>query len=99
MHRTRVLLTAALLVAGSFHIAAAQTSTTAPAATAAPAKTDAKTDAKPSRMHLTMQKLKEMRATWKANKPKYKACRAEVKRQGLAGDDRWFFIQDCMNKT
>jgi hypothetical protein len=95
MHRTRVLLTAALLVAGSFHIAAAQTSTTAPAATAAPAKTDAK----PSRMHLTMQKLKEMRATWLANKPKYKACRTEVKRQGLTGDDRWFYIQDCMNKT
>jgi hypothetical protein len=103
MHRTRVLLTAALLVAGSFHIAAAQTTTTAPAATAAPAKTDtktdAKTDAKPSRMKLTMQKLKEMRAAWLANKPKYKACRAEVKRQGLTGDDRWFFIQDCMNKT
>ena len=95
MHRTRVLLTAALLVAGSFHIAAAQTSTTAPTTTAAPAKTDAK----PSRMHLTMQKLREMRATWKANKPKYKACRTEVKRQGLTGDDRWFFIQDCMNKT
>jgi hypothetical protein len=99
MHRTRVLLTAALLVAGSFHIAAAQTSTAAPAATAAPATTDAKTDAKSSRMHLTMQKLKEMRATWLANKPKYKACRVEVKRQGLTGDDRWFFIQDCMNKT
>lgn len=98
MHRTRVLLTAALLVVGSFDIAAAQTST-APAATAAPAKTDAKPEAKPSRMHLTMQKLKEMRATWLANKPKYKACRAEVKRQGLTGDDRWFFIQDCMNKT
>ena len=94
MHRTRVLLTAALLVAGSFHIAAAQTST-APAATAAPAKPDAK----PSRMHLTMQKLKEMKATWQANRPKYKACRTEVKKQGLVGDDRWFFIQDCMNKT
>jgi len=88
MHRTRVLLTAALLVAGSFHIAAAQTSTAAPAATTA----------KPSRMHLTMQKLKEMRATWKANKPKYKACRAEVKSKGLTGDDRWFYIEDCMNK-
>ena len=89
MHRTRVLLTAALLVAGSCHIAAAQTSTAAPAAT----------EAKPSRMHLTMQKLREMKATWKANRPKYKACRAEVKKQGLTGDDRWFFIQDCMSKT
>jgi len=95
MHRTRVLLTAALLVAGSFHIAAAQTTTTVPAATAAPATTDAK----PSRMKLTIQKLKEMKATWAANKPKLKACRSEVKRQGLTGDDRWFYIQDCMNKT
>ena len=99
MHRTRVLLTAALLAAGSFHIAAAQTTTTAPAATAAPAKTGTAPDAKPSRMHLTMQKLKEMKATWAANKPKLKACRKEVKRQGLIGDDRWFYIQDCMNKT
>jgi hypothetical protein len=34
-----------------------------------------------------------------ANKPKLKACRAEVKKQGLIGDDRWFYIQDCMNKS
>jgi hypothetical protein len=50
-------------------------------------------------MHLTMQKLKEMKAKWAANKPKLKACRAEVKKQGLTGDDRWFYIEDCMNKT
>jgi hypothetical protein len=95
MHRTRVLLTAALLVAGSFHIAAAQTSTTAPAATAAPATTDAK----PSKMKLTLEKLKEMKTKWSANRPKLKACRAEVKSKGLTGDDRWFYIEDCMNKT
>jgi len=95
MHRTRVLLTAALLVAGSFHIAAAQTSTTAPAATAAPATTDAK----PSKMKLTLEKLKEMKTKWLANRPKLKACRAEVKSKGLTGDDRWFYIEDCMNKT
>ena len=88
MHHPRVLLTAALLVAGSFHSAVAQT-TTAPAAT----------DAKPTRMKLTMQKLKEMKAAWQANKPKLKACRVEVKKQGLTGDDRWFYIQDCMSKT
>jgi hypothetical protein len=96
MHRNCVLLAAALVVAG-VHAASAQSSTapaTAPAATA-----PASTEAKPSRMKLTMQKLKQMRATWLANKPKYKACRVEVKRQGLTGDDRWFFIQDCMNKT
>ena len=95
MHRTRVLLTAALLVAGSFHIAAAQTSTTAPAPTAAPATTDAK----PSKMKLTLEKLKEMKTKWSANRPKLKACRAEVKSKGLTGDDRWFYIEDCMNKT
>ena len=95
MHRTRVLLTAALLVAGSFHIAAAQTSTTAPAATAAPATTDAK----PSKMKLTLEKLKEMKTKWSANRPKLKACRAEVKSKGLTGDDRWFYIEDCMNKS
>jgi hypothetical protein len=92
MFRTGTLLAAALLAAG-LHAASAQT-TTAPAA--APAAT---TDAKPSKMKLTMQKLKEMKATWAANRPKYKACRAEVKAKGLAGDDRWFYIQDCMNKT
>ena len=88
MFRTCTCLAAALIVAGHLHGASAQTSA---ATTAAPAK--------PSRMHLTMQKLKEMRATWKTNKPKLKACRKEVKRQGLTGDDRWFYIQDCMNKT
>ena len=77
---------AALLVAGSLQTASAQS-------TAAPA------DAKPSKMKLTAQKLKDMRAKWAANKPKLKACRAEVKAKGLAGDDRWFYIEDCMNKT
>ena len=48
---------------------------------------------------LTTQKLKEMRAKWKANKPKLKACRAEVRKKGLIGDDRWFFIEDCMDKS
>jgi hypothetical protein len=88
MLRTSVCLAAVLLVAGSLHTASAQT-TTAPAAT----------DAKPSKMKLTAQKLKDMKAKWIANKPKLKACRAEVKAKGLAGDDRWFYISDCMDKT
>jgi hypothetical protein len=46
-----------------------------------------------------VQKLKEMKAKWNANKPKLKACRQEVKAKGLAGDDRWFYIADCMDKT
>jgi hypothetical protein len=92
MLRTTVCLAAALLVAGSLHTASAQ-STTAPAA--APAATDAK----PSRLKLTAQKLRDMQAKWKANKPKLRACRAEVKVKGLAGDDRWFYISDCMDKS
>jgi len=27
------------------------------------------------------------------------SCRKEVKSKGLAGDDRWFYIEDCMGKT
>jgi hypothetical protein len=39
-----------------------------------------------------------MRAKWAMNKPKLKVCRAEVKSKGLTGDDRWFYIEDCMDK-
>ena len=88
MSRVGALLAAVLLTAG-LQTAAAQTAT-APAAS---------TDAKPSKMKLTMEKLKEMKAQWSANKPKLKACRAEVKAKGLVGDDRWFYIEDCMSKT
>ncbi len=57
------------------------------------------TEAKPSRMKLTMEKLKEMKAKWQANKPKLKACRKEVRAKGLTGDDRWFYISDCMERS
>ena len=92
MLRTGICFAAALLVAGALHTASAQT--TAPAATA-----PASTEAKPSKMKLTAQKLRDMKAKWSANKGKLKACRAEVKSKGLAGDDRWFYISDCMGKT
>jgi hypothetical protein len=55
-------------------------------------------EAKPSKMKLTMEKLKEMKAKWMANRPKFKACRAEVRAKGLTGDDRWFYISDCMER-
>jgi len=83
-------LAAALLTMG-LHAASAQTSAPAAPAPAASA-------AKPSKMKLTMEKLKTMKAQWRANKPKLKACRAEVKKKGLIGDDRWFYIADCMEK-
>jgi hypothetical protein len=95
MLRISTCLAAALLVAGSLHAASAQ-STTAPAA-APPAP--AATAAKPSRSKLTMEKLKEMQARWRTNKPKMRACRSEVKAKGLTDDDRWFYMEDCMNKT
>jgi hypothetical protein len=91
MLSTRICL-AAVLLAASLHAASAQTAT-------APATTAASTEAKPGKIKLSMQKLKDMKAKWSANKPKLKACRAEVKSKGLAGDDRWFYIEDCMNKT
>ena len=92
MLRTTVCLAAVLLVAGALDTASAQT--TAPATTtAAPAA------AKPSRMKLTTERLKEMKAKWLQNRGKLKACRVEVKKQGLVGDDRWFYIEDCMDKT
>ena len=92
MLRTSVCLAAVLLIAGTLHTASAQTTTAAPAATTAAA-------AKPSRMKLTVEKLWAMKAKWSENKAKLKACRKEVKRQGLVGDDRWFYIEDCMDKT
>ena len=39
-----------------------------------------------------------MKAKWSANKGKLKVCRGEVKQKGLSGDDRWFYIEDCMSK-
>lgn len=83
MFRTASCLVAALLLAGSLHAASAQSTT----------------EAKPSKVKLTMQKLKDMKAKWTANKPRLKACRAEMKSKGLTGDDRWFYIEECMGKS
>jgi hypothetical protein len=52
-----------------------------------------------SNAKLTVQKLKEMKAKWSANRPRLKACRQEVRAKGLSGDDRWFYIEDCMSKS
>ncbi|WGS22218.1 MULTISPECIES: hypothetical protein [unclassified Bradyrhizobium] len=92
MFRIGTCLAAMLLVSGTLHMASAQT-----ASPAAPAP--ASTTAKSSNIKLTMKKLKSMKAHWRADKPKLKACRKEVKAKGLTGDDRWFYIADCMEKT
>jgi len=78
-------------------VVAPPTSAPAQTAPATPAQT-APAAAPASKMKLTRQKLSEMRANWNANKLKLKACRAEVRKKGLIGDDRWFFIEDCMDK-
>jgi hypothetical protein len=93
MLRITACLVAVLLVAGSLHTASAQTTTPAPAASSTPGV------AKPSRMKLTAEKLRDMKAKWSANKGKLRACRKQVKAKGLAGDDRWFYIEGCMEKT
>jgi hypothetical protein len=91
IRRSYICVAVVLLVGAGFHGASAQT--TAPAASSTPAAPN------PSRMKLTVEKLKEMKAKWATNKPKLRACRKEVRRKGLAGDDRWFYIADCMERT
>jgi hypothetical protein len=94
MSRISVCLAVALLVGGALHTASAQTTAPAPAATtAAPAA------AKPSRVKMTVERLKELKLKWSQNRGKLKACRGEVKKKGLVGDDRWFYIEDCMDKA
>ena len=41
----------------------------------------------------------DLLAKWRQNKPKLKACRAEARKKGLAGDDRWFFLESCLGRS
>jgi hypothetical protein len=86
MFRTCVCLAAMLLVSGTLVTASAQTTDPAP-------------QPKMSRMKLTVERLKEMRAKWNQNRPKLRVCRKEVKAKGLEGDNRWFYIEDCMERS
>ena len=75
MRRITLCLVAAVLVTQAPSASFAQNTgpMTSPAATPL---------AKPSRIKLTVEHLKEMRAKWALNRPKMKACRAEVKIEG-----------------
>lgn len=86
MFRTGICLVTALVMTGSVVTVSAQTAAPAPAP-------------KTSKMKLTKERLKEMRANWSQNKTKLKTCRKDVKAKGLAGDDRWFYIEECMGKS
>ena len=85
MFRTSACLAAMLLVSGTLITASAQTTDPAP-------------QPKMSRMKLTVERLKEMRAKWNQNRPKLRACRKEVRAKGLEGDNRWFYIEECMER-
>jgi hypothetical protein len=85
MFRTSVCLAAMLLVSGTLVTASAQTA-------------DPAAQPKMSRMKLTIAHLKEMHAKWSQNRPKLRACRKEVKAKGLVGDNRWFYIEECMER-
>ena len=90
---TTIAVAAVLLMAGTLATASAQTAAPAPNAPAA-----APSAAPSGKMKLSRQSLKDMKAKWSANKGKLKACRKDVKVKGLAGDDRWFYIEECMAK-
>ena len=92
MLRTLACLIAVLFLTVHLQTTSAQTTTPA----AAPATSS---QGKPSKVKLPLQKLKEMKAKWRANKPRLALCRKEVRQKGLAGDDRWFYIEDCMERS
>jgi hypothetical protein len=54
---------------------------------------------KPSRLQMTRERMKEMLVKWRQNRPKLKGCRTEARKKGLTGDDRWFFLSECMDKS
>jgi hypothetical protein len=91
MLRNRVSI-AAVLVLSAALIATASAQQMAPASPAPDAP-------KVSRFKMTREKIREMRAKWQANRPKLRACRKEARQKGLAGDDRWFFMSECMDKA
>lgn len=88
MFRTGKYLAVVLLLTSSLVSALAENTSPAPA----PAQTT-------SKFKLTREKLKEWQLKWSANRAKMAACRKEVKAKGLIGDDRWFYMEDCMGKT
>jgi psiF repeat len=89
MARPRIFIAAAIALSVAVGAPVAQ-------AQAPAGSTDAP---KPSRLKLTKEHIKEMLAKWRANRPKLKACRTEARTKGLDGDDRWFFLEDCMAKS
>ena len=47
----------------------------------------------------TRERINDMMSKWRQNRPKLAACRKDARKKGLAGDDRWFFISNCMEKS
>jgi hypothetical protein len=53
----------------------------------------------PAPKKMSRAHLHELFVKWKQNRPKLAACRKEARSKGLAGDDRWFFMEECMDKS
>ncbi len=83
MFRAAICLATALMMTGTLVTASAQTPVAAPA---------------PSRLKMTRERLNELRIKWSQNRVKLAACKKEARSQGLFGDKRWFFLEDCMEK-
>ena len=47
----------------------------------------------------TKGRWSDLLAKRRQNRPKLKACRAETRKKGLAGDDRWFFLESCLGRS
>jgi hypothetical protein len=88
MARSRIFVAAAIAL--SVAIAAPGVQAQAPAGDAGAPK--------PSKLKMTKERLHEMLAKWRKNRPKLKACRADARKKDLVDDARWFFIADCMEK-
>jgi psiF repeat len=101
MVRSHIFVAAAiaLSVAVAAPLAQAQAPAAQTPAAQAPVPAGGAVAPKPSRLKMTKEHLKEMLAKWRANRPKFKACRTEARKKGLDGDDRWFFLSDCMDKS
>jgi len=92
MLRTIACLIAVLFLTVHLQITSAQTKT----APSAPAATSRR---KRPKVKKSVRRPKQMKQRWSASKPKLAACRKEVKQKGLAGDDRWLYIGDCMERS
>jgi Spy/CpxP family protein refolding chaperone len=89
MARSRIFIAATIALSVAVAVPAAQAQAPAGGADAP----------KVSRLKMTREHIHDMLVMWRQNRPKFKACRAEARKKDLDGDDRWFFLEECMGKS